>query len=80
MGAAELMKVDPLENFRVLAEGTKGEGLTYIITNVIKDPRVFVFGEILNVQSVKDVSTSVSFLPPSTQTTKCNCGFDATDE
>jgi len=51
-------KVDPLENFRSLAEGTKGEGLTYIINSVIQHPQVFVFGEILNVQSVKDLATT----------------------
>jgi len=47
-----------LENFRVLAEGTKGEALTYVIMNAIKHPQVFVFGEILNVQSVKDLASS----------------------
>lgn len=55
---ADAAKVDPLENFRVLAEGTKGEGLTYIVTNAIKHPQVFVFGEILNVQSVKDLAAN----------------------
>jgi len=54
--AEQSTKVDPLENFRVLAEGTKADGLTYVIVNAIKHPQVFVFGEILNVQSVKDLA------------------------
>jgi len=53
--------VDPLENFKMLAEGTKGEALTYVITNLIKEKNVFVFGEILNVQSVKDLGNNPAF-------------------
>jgi len=56
-------KVDPLENFRVLAEGAKGEALIYVIKNAIKHPQVFVFGEILNVQSVKDLANNPQLKP-----------------
>jgi len=56
-------KVDPLENFRVLAEGAKGEALTYVIKNAVKHPQVFVFGEILNVQSVKDLGNNPALKP-----------------
>jgi len=55
--------VDPLENFRVLAEGAKGEALTYVIKNAIKHQTVFVFGEILNVQSVKDLANNPQYKP-----------------
>jgi COP9 signalosome complex subunit 7 len=51
-------KVDPLENLRALADTTKGDGLTFVINSAIKHPQIFVFGEILNCQSVKDLANN----------------------
>jgi len=53
---AKAIAVDPLENFRVLAAGAKGEGLTFVIINAIKHPQVFVFGEILTTTNVKELA------------------------
>jgi len=49
--------VDPLENFRVLAAGAKGDALTFVIINAIKHPQVFVFGEILDTTPVKELAS-----------------------
>jgi len=51
-------KVDPLENFRVLAAGAKNDALAFVIINAIKHAQVFVFGEILNIPSVKELATN----------------------
>ena len=44
-----------LEQFLLLAKGTKGAACAKLIGDVLAAPGVYVFGELLDLQNVKEV-------------------------
>jgi COP9 signalosome complex subunit 7 len=44
-----------LEGFEVLAKGGAGAAVVMVIQQVLKHPQIFVFGELLEIQSIKDL-------------------------
>lgn len=46
----------PLEQFVLLAKGAKGAAAVELIRQVIAAPGVFVFGELLDMPNIKEVS------------------------
>lgn len=47
---------NPIEQFILLAKGTRGAACCDLIKTVLEAPGVYVFAELLEIQNVKDVS------------------------
>eukprot|EP00906_Rhabdomonas_costata_P024895 RCo035700 len=52
---------DSLETFVATAAGTRGGGVVHVIRQALRAPELFVFGELLEVPSVKELSTSPEY-------------------
>lgn len=53
-----------LEQFILLAKGTSGSALTALINQVLEAPGVYVFGELLELTNVQEVSVMGCVLCP----------------
>lgn len=47
---------DALEGFQLLIKTSTGKQCVMVLKQVLKDSRIFVFGELLELQNIKDVS------------------------
>ena len=50
--------VNPLEQFILLAKGTRGAAIISLINQVLETPGIYVFGELLQLPSVQEVVNS----------------------
>jgi len=53
----------PLEGFEALAKSSSGSSCVMVIQQVLKHPHIFVFGELLDLQSVKDLANNAQHKP-----------------
>lgn len=51
----KLTKINPLETFLLLAKNTRGAASANLITQVTESPNIFTFGELLNVDGIKQL-------------------------
>lgn len=54
----------PLEQFILLAKGAKGSACAELIKQVLEAPGVHVFGELLEMPNIKEVSSIILLLLP----------------
>jgi COP9 signalosome complex subunit 7 len=54
---------EALEGFEVLAKGGAGAAVVMVIQQVLKHPQIFVFGELLELQSIKDLEQDEAHKP-----------------
>lgn len=47
---------NPIEQFLILSKNTKGAAAVELIKQVLETPGVYVFGELLDVPNIKEVS------------------------
>lgn len=53
-----------MQSYLLLAKGQRGLALVDLIQKITADPAVFVFGELLDVPSVKEVNTHILAILP----------------
>jgi hypothetical protein len=49
---------DALEGFQLLVKTSTGKQCVMVLKQVLKHPQIFVFGEMLEMQNIKEVQTS----------------------
>lgn len=54
---------EKIEQYRLLAKGTRGRALVDLVQKATREPGLFAFGEILDVESVKEVGGVTIFKP-----------------
>lgn len=53
-----------MQSYVLLAKGQRGLALVDLIQKITADPAIFVFGELLDVPSMKEVNTLILSNPP----------------
>jgi len=61
--AEQKVGADALEGYEMLAKQASGTALVGVIKSVLKDPHIFVFGELLSLQSVQDLEKNPDTRP-----------------
>lgn len=53
--------INPLEPFLLLAKTTKGAAAVQLVNQVTETPGVYVFGELLQIDGIKEVESNYVF-------------------